>query len=589
MVVGLGVMTASLAVADVTPATVAPGPNGAGEEATYTIVFTTTEDLAAGNYIRIDFPAGTNITAVAAAHVYVDGFPVAGITKVDERLSIQLAADYIAGPRGVSVRNVISPTEAGDYTLDISTTEEPTSIESKAYTIVAAAAESIEISPEEITIAAGETRAYTAVAYDAYENSIGDVSDETEFAIVEPGHGGEWGAGESDDNVYTSKYIGEWTVMGDYTGLTDTATLIVEPGAVETLNIIWQPTDANAGEAIAPVVTVNATDEYGQLIPELPITVSLAGEGEGTLHGTHTQETDEDGVATFDDLWIDLEGEYNLVFMADGKTVESEAFSITVGAAAQLLIIPQTASITASGYQRYEADLADEFGNVVTPHVTAQVIFEIDGASGGTFTTNVLLDVVAAGTWEVTGTYAPDADITGTATLIVKPAAAVEFHISPKMAEVTSGEKQTYTGGAEDEFGNIFDVTAKTVFEIEPEAEGLWAGNVYTSDSAGKWTVTGSYAGFEDSATLQVRFRLCFIATAAYGTPAAEEINILREFRDVVLQPNPLGVKLVSFYYETSPPIAEFISQHEALRTVVRVGLIDPIVAILNWSHGSWA
>jgi len=82
---------------------------------------------------------------------------------------------------------------------------------------------------------------------------------------------------------------------------------------------------------------------------------------------------------------------------------------------------------------------------------------------------------------------------------------------------------------------------------------------------------------------------LCFIATAAYGTPEAEEIDIIREFRDVVLRPNSLGAELVSLYYETSPPIAEFISQNEALRTAVRVGFIDPIVAILNWSHGLWS
>jgi len=587
VVVSLGVMT--VAVADVTPAIVAPSPNRAGQEATYSIVFTTTEDLAAGNYIRIEFPDGTDIAAVAAEHVTVSGASVAGITIVEEQLNIQLGADHTAGPSGVTVGHVINPTEAGDYTLDISTTEEPNPVESATYTIAAAAtAESIKISPEEITIAAGDTQAYTAEAYDTYENLIGDVSDDTEFAIVEPSHGGEWGAGESEDNVYTSKSVGEWTVRGNYNGLTDDATLIVEPGAVETLNIIRQPTDAAAGEAISPAVTVNATDEYGHMIPELPIEVSLV-EGEGTLHGTGTQETDDNGVANFDDLWIDLAGEYRLVFTAEGKTVESEAFSITGAAMAQLLIRPQTDSITAGDSQEYEADLADEFGNVVTPDVTDQVNFEIDDASDGTFTNNVLHDAVAAGTWEVTGTYTPDDDITGTATLIVEPAAAVDFEISPEMAIINDGEKQTYTAAAEDEFGNVFDVTDETVFKIESEAEGMWEDNVYTSDLAGKWTVTGTYAGLEDSATLEVKLSLCFIATAAYGTPEAEEIDILRGFRDVVLRPNRLGAKLVSLYYKASPPVAEFISQREALRAAVRLGFVDPIVAILNWSHGLWS
>jgi hypothetical protein len=81
----------------------------------------------------------------------------------------------------------------------------------------------------------------------------------------------------------------------------------------------------------------------------------------------------------------------------------------------------------------------------------------------------------------------------------------------------------------------------------------------------------------------------CFIATAAYGTDTAEEINLLREFRDVVLLASGAGAGLVSLYYQVSPPIAEVISQHEFLRTAVRVGFIDPIVAILNWSHALWS
>jgi hypothetical protein len=79
----------------------------------------------------------------------------------------------------------------------------------------------------------------------------------------------------------------------------------------------------------------------------------------------------------------------------------------------------------------------------------------------------------------------------------------------------------------------------------------------------------------------------CFIATAAYGSPTAQEIEILREFRDVVLLPSGLA-ELVSLYYKISPPIAEFISQHEVVRTAVRVGLVNPIVAVLSWSYDLW-
>lgn len=82
---------------------------------------------------------------------------------------------------------------------------------------------------------------------------------------------------------------------------------------------------------------------------------------------------------------------------------------------------------------------------------------------------------------------------------------------------------------------------------------------------------------------------LCFIASAAYGPSTAKEVDILREFRDAVLLPNSFGVEFVSLYYEVSPPIANFISKHEVPKTVVRLGFVAPIVAILDWSHGLWS
>ena len=71
----------------------------------------------------------------------------------------------------------------------------------------------------------------------------------------------------------------------------------------------------------------------------------------------------------------------------------------------------------------------------------------------------------------------------------------------------------------------------------------------------------------------------CFIATAAYGTPMADEIQILREFKDEYLLTNPLGQALVDLYYAFSPPIAGFIAEHPHLKPTVRAGLV-PIVAL---------
>jgi len=71
----------------------------------------------------------------------------------------------------------------------------------------------------------------------------------------------------------------------------------------------------------------------------------------------------------------------------------------------------------------------------------------------------------------------------------------------------------------------------------------------------------------------------CFIATAAYGSYLDPHVQILREFRDQYLLTNPVGERLVSLYYEYSPPAADFINEHPALKPLVRVGLL-PAVAM---------
>jgi uncharacterized repeat protein (TIGR02543 family) len=80
----------------------------------------------------------------------------------------------------------------------------------------------------------------------------------------------------------------------------------------------------------------------------------------------------------------------------------------------------------------------------------------------------------------------------------------------------------------------------------------------------------------------------CFIATAAYGSPTAEQLDVLREFRDVVLRKSNAGSQLVALYYKLSPPVADFISGDSFLRTLVRELLVDPVVWMVEATGGIW-
>jgi hypothetical protein len=74
----------------------------------------------------------------------------------------------------------------------------------------------------------------------------------------------------------------------------------------------------------------------------------------------------------------------------------------------------------------------------------------------------------------------------------------------------------------------------------------------------------------------------CFIATAAYGSPLADEIWALRRFRDRYLMTNPAGRAFVDAYYSVGPYAADIIAEHPWIRTTTRV-LLTPLVALARY------
>lgn len=92
------------------------------------------------------------------------------------------------------------------------------------------------------------------------------------------------------------------------------------------------------------------------------------------------------------------------------------------------------------------------------------------------------------------------------------------------------------------------------------------------------WTPAGSRGKSSDD-------RGCFIATAAFGSYLDPHVQALRDFRERYLLTNGPGREFVSIYNRFSPPVSDFIRDHEILRTATRV-LLTPVVYAVKYPLG---
>ena len=194
----------------------------------------------------------------------------------------------------------------------------------------------------------------------------------------------------------------------------------------------------------------------------------------------------------------------------------------------------------------------DVAGNIVTAAPTSGATFTVDNTAPTNQNTVFATSMTKNGGASVTIVSSGDA----TNNIWFAPSGTTTFAASATMTKTVSG-------------------TATTI--LAPATAGTYY--LYVIDAAGNISSLST-------ATLTVTS--CFIATAAYGTPAAEQIGVLRQFRDEVLLNNEFGAAFVTLYYRTTPPIADFISEHEVLRTIVREGFVEPLVAVVKYTQIWW-
>jgi len=111
------------------------------------------------------------------------------------------------------------------------------------------------------------------------------------------------------------------------------------------------------------------------------------------------------------------------------------------------------------------------------------------------------------------------------------------------------------------------------------DSDGLANGVIV--DPGGISSGGSTYTGGSESTGVSFGGGGCFIATAAFGSKYENHVQLLRRFRDLYLMPYKIGRAFVNAYYRYSPPMADFIADHDTLRTMVRSSLI-PLLG-LSW------
>ena len=282
----------------------------------------------------------------------------------------------------------------GDYTLSFSAPNVP-AVASDTITIVpgAVAAQQSLVSVSPDTIAAGQTGTLSLQARDGAGNNLTSGGLVVSFFLS---------GGTSAGTIGTVTDAGNGTYSATFTALTagtpstvgaviagDTVTsalpaLTVLGGSGTRLAFSVQPTDAIAGQPVAPAVVVSVTDTLGN--PAIgftgDITLALgANPWSGTLAGTLTR-TAVAGIATFTDVALDKVGSgYTLIATAVGVNgATSNPFAVAAAPASELAFTVQPATGTA--------------GTALTPAVTVQA-FDPFGNTATGFSGSVTIALAA--------------------------------------------------------------------------------------------------------------------------------------------------------------------------------------------------
>ena len=366
-------------------------------------------------------------------------------------------------------------------------------------TVNHASAASVAISPSTTSITAGGSQAFTATASDTYSNTWDTTS--TVTWSIEVGASGSVSAGGSA----TAEVVGDWTVTGDLGGLSDTATLTVNHASATSVAI--SPNTASIMEGETQAFTATASDAYGNtwaVTSTVTWSIPAGASGSVSADGSATADKEGDWTVTGDlggtagtatlTVTEDDSDDDNPLLILDHFDIEFITGPQIAGDSFRIIITATDSNGERVYLYTGGVTLSCSAGPISPASATG-------GFSNGYWTGSVTVTKAGSG---VSITATKDAVTGKSNTFTVIPAEIVDVVISPASSSLIAGTSTTFTAIATDEYGNTWDVTSSTSWGTSSGAEGSWNDNVYTSATAGSWTITGLIDSNDYSADLTV-------------------------------------------------------------------------------------
>jgi hypothetical protein len=135
--------------------------------------------------------------------------------------------------------------------------------------------------------------------------------------------------------------------------------------------------------------------------------------------------------------------------------------------------------------------------------------------------------------------------------------------------------RHSFNGGSSWSAPELIEDNATSTSSAHLALSGDNAIAVWTQLDAIYYRVNSNYASFSGSNFIAISDGGggCFIATTAFGSPLAGQVDILRKFRDGYLLTNSLGRKFVDWYYQNGPTAAKFIENKPLAKAFVQASL----------------